>query len=695
MKVNDSIISPDLSCDCSHAKKHDATLNLHNYKSIHNSQIVNNEDKAECGSNIIGNNNAQLFHLKVSDNSKNIDPYYNDNNLIDYNSPTKVNQYKTNLYSHKNSSINQLKHEYPNHFTCNYNESSKENETSTKNNKLEEYQLPEKNAESNYEHGNDESYEEKTKYNKKKSSFNEINTKNNNYLNYQYGYNDNGNNKNIDNKNFDLFHNNSINNKHYNTNNYNINNNNINNYKNNNVNSNNNNEVFYENTNNIYQYSRDKQNNYEKNVSDLNNEKSLNSNMHKKILKENFPCEKSIDSGFQKSNVNYDEEIKSLSRFTIDELYGNATINRERNMNHTKIFDYVESDNDKKNKQKNMRNTFVPKYKNLSAKEVHYNSLSGNDNITVLAANKIKIDLNKLSEKNKDTLPNVYPFNLSKDFKNDKNKENKAHLEKLYPTNYNYINSYNNNSDISLEQRRYNMHSSHIFDCYYDTKEGNFEKFRNETNMPYKHKEDIEKVDIEKEEKRKLNPMYSDLFGRKTPDINQNANYEKIMPTTMKINWMHDTRDTKRYSELNCKSPDNLEYNGTEKFHRKSYFDKDGYDNKKRLQEAIQKGSKISLQAHLQSTLQSENNYNPSDYNNVEAFYLSLSNISDSISDEEIKKVVKNSNAHIVSYESEYDLLSNKRKNNAKLCIRHNKGKQGLTSLINLLSQLDIKVTVL
>ncbi|CRG92989.1 conserved Plasmodium protein, unknown function [Plasmodium gallinaceum] len=708
-EVNNSIISPDLSCDNSHAKKYDATLNVHNYKEIHNNQIVNHESKSGSMNNIRDNNNVPLFHLKSSDNSRNNDLYYN-NNLTDHNNPTEFNQYKTNVCNHKDSNYNQLKYKYPDHFTYNNKENLKESETSTLYRKHEEYQLPQNmnsgflshkcNSMIRHEQGNDISYEERTKYNKKKSSFNE-NIINNNYPNHQYDYKDNDNNKNIDNKNLDIIHDSNIDNKHYSSDNYNINNNNtninINNYKNNEVSSSNNiNDVYYKNINDSYQNANDKQSNYERNISNLNNGKSVNSIVHINLMEKNIPYKNDVVGDFQKSNINYDKDKKSLNGFTRDELYGSASINRERNMNHTKIFDYVESDNDKKHKQKNMINTFVPKYKNLSAKEVHYNSLSGNDNITVLAANQIKIDLNRLSEKSKDILPNVYPFNLSSDFKNDKKNENKAQLEKLYPTNYNYINNYNkNNSDISLEQRRYNMNSSRIFDCDYDTKEGNSEKFKSETNISYKHKGDIEKVDIEKEEKRKLNPMYSDLFGRKTPDINQNANYEKIMPATMKNNWIYDARNTKKYSELYFKSSDNLEYNGTEKFHRKSYFDKDGYDNKKRLQDAIQKGSKISLQAHLQSTLQCENNYNPSDYNNVEAYYLSLHNIRDSITDEEVKKVIKNSNAHIVSYESEYDLLSNKRKNNAKLCIRHNKGKHGLILLMNLLSQLDIKVTVL
>ncbi|KAI4837762.1 hypothetical protein MKS88_003177 [Plasmodium brasilianum] len=384
--------------------------------------------------------------------------------------------------------------------------------------------------------------------------------------------------------------------------------------------------------------------------------------------------------------------------YITQDIHQDFHVNRERAMSHAKIFDYVEYNNGPDNiicRQKDKRkNTFIPKYKNLSAKEIHYNSLSGNDNITILAANKIKLDLNKLSESNQDALPDVYPFHLSKDLKSEKNEDKLVHLEKLYPTNYNYINNYSkNNCDITIQQRRYNMNSSHIFDYdEYEKKEEN-----NEKNNPINIESYMDKqnIDTEKEEKRKLNPFYTDLFGRKTPDINQNVQCEKIMPTTMNCNWMYCPVDGKKYTAQMYKSAEYLEYNRKENFHRKSYFDKDGYDKKQRLLEAMQKGTRASLQVHLQSNLQDDKTYNLEYYNNVEATYLSLQNIKESLSDDEIKQVIKKSGAYIVTYEPEYDLFSNKRKSNAKLVIRHANGKETLNLLLSLLSQLDIKAQVM
>ncbi|KNG75123.1 hypothetical protein PFMG_01057 [Plasmodium falciparum IGH-CR14] len=274
-------------------------------------------------------------------------------------------------------------------------------------------------------------------------------------------------------------------------------------------------------------------------------------------------------------------------------------------------------------------------------------------------------------------------------------------LKKYTQQNYHYINNYNkNNEDISIEQRRYNMNSSHIFDYCLDTNEKKLEKNSIEKKKKYIYeikKPEQNSMDIEKEQKRKINPMYSDLFGRKTPDVNENITYEKIIPTTINSNWIYCPIDGRKYSDgLYYKSSDNLENNKKENFHRKSFFKHDGYDNTKRLQDAIKRGSKVSLQAHLQSALQNDmTTYIPTDYHNVEAIYLSLSNLKDSVTDEQIKKLIKNSGAHIVSYIPEYDLFSNRRKSNAKLCIRYNMGNNGLNLLLNMFEQVDIKVHII
>ncbi|CAA9988614.1 conserved Plasmodium protein, unknown function [Plasmodium knowlesi strain H] len=396
---------------------------------------------------------------------------------------------------------------------------------------------------------------------------------------------------------------------------------------------------------------------------------------------------------------NGDGNRLSMHKHDVDKLYQNFCFNREKAMSHTKIFDYAGCEEEKLTKPKNKTSTFVPKYKNLSAKEIHFNSLAGNDNITILAANKMKLDLSKLSEKNEHALPDVYPFHLSSDTKNEEEKKraHKPYLEKLYPTNFNYINTYkNNNANISLEERRSYMNSSHIFDCYDNKMEEPYQKESENTREVVTNRisRDVKNVDNEKEEKRKVNPLYSDLFGRKTPDINQNAPCEKIMPTTLNCNWMYCPIDTRKYSEQSFNSSDYLQSCEKGNFNRKSYFGKEVYDDerKKILQEALQKGSRALFKVHMQSILQDGAKYNLEDCNHVQATYLILHNIKDCVSDEEIKDAVRKSGAFVVTYEPEYDFLCNRRKSNAKLCIRHANGKEGLNLLTNLLAQLDITV---
>ncbi|SBS84296.1 conserved Plasmodium protein, unknown function [Plasmodium ovale curtisi] len=424
--------------------------------------------------------------------------------------------------------------------------------------------------------------------------------------------------------------------------------------------------------------------------------------------------DKTSSTGYEKYDIHVNNEGDSYN-YNLDAMYEDFYVNREKAMSHTKIFDYVESENStsKVNRQRNKINDFVPKYKNISAKEAHYNSLSGNDNITILEANKMKLDLSKLPEKKKESLPDVYPFHLSNDCKNDKRNsvnKSKTPLEKLYPTNFTYINNYSkNNADITVAQRREYMNSSHIFDCDYDynyekDKKFSEEKRENVHDVSDLHTENTKKdIDMEKLEKRKLYPLYSDLFGRKTPDINQNVHCKKIMPTTMNCNWMYCPIDSKKYSDPLDKTSDYFQQYGKENFHRKSFFDKDGYDCRKKLQEAIQKGSRASLQVHLQSFLHNRGEEDNGSYynlkecnsNNVEVNYLSLHNLTDSVSDDQIKEAVKKSQSYIVTYEPEYDFFCNRRKSNAKLCIRHSNGQEGLNILITSLSELGIKAQVL
>ncbi|GAW81336.1 hypothetical protein, conserved [Plasmodium gonderi] len=410
-----------------------------------------------------------------------------------------------------------------------------------------------------------------------------------------------------------------------------------------------------------------------------------------------------LSDGSSKNQIQNNNEGNRLNMQNgdIDKRYEHFHMNRERAFSHTKIFDYVENDEIKMLKPKDKTNTFVPKYNNLSAKEIHFNSLAGNDSITILAANKMKLDLTKLPEKTKNVLPDVYPFHLSNDMKNEngRNRENKPPcLEKIYPTNFNYINTYNkNNADITLEERRHYMNSSHIFDCYDNkTEQSYLEKNKDTTDdiTLYRSKKDETNLDNEKEEKRKLNPLYSDLFGRKTPDINQNVHCEKIMPTTLNCNWMYCPINSRKYSDPSTKPSDYLESYEKANFKRKSHFYNDVYDNerKKILQEAIQKGTRASLRVHLQSMLQDDISYNLDECNKVEVAVLFLHNIKDSVSDDQIKQAVKKSGAYVVSYQPEYDFLCNRRKSNAKLCIRYANGREGLNLLTSLFNELEITV---
>lgn len=407
----------------------------------------------------------------------------------------------------------------------------------------------------------------------------------------------------------------------------------------------------------------------------------------------------------------------SLSSSIAREQRENASFFREKNMSHTKIFDYKEPDNfdethGQKGHKKKFVDTFVPRYKNLSARETLLKNLSGNDNITVLAANSMEFDRNSYTNKEPANLPNVYPFNISERVNTTvENIETRKNRQKLLPANYNYVNSYTSSSrnDMSLSQIRNHMNSSHIFDTEeshqqkknsYSTGEGVNNLIRMAPHDEEKLGENrIEKMDMI--EKRKKNPMYTDMFGRKTPDVDiHEPQKEKLLSATMQNNWIYHSSDVKKYaapssdvSNNDYEFFDTLEP-GQDKFHRKSYFTRDGYDNTKRLQDALKKGSTYALQAHLQSSFQSENEdkkTNTTDIHKVQIYYLTLYNLKDSVHDEDIKQIVKNSEAYLVSYKPHYDLLSNVRKSTAKLCIRHNKGKQGLEHLQHLFSQVQIK----
>lgn len=410
----------------------------------------------------------------------------------------------------------------------------------------------------------------------------------------------------------------------------------------------------------------------------------------------------------------YFQDDASVTSSTIRNAREDAELFREKNISHTKIFDYVgpnkyDDDNDKVGHKKKLVDTFVPRYKNLSARETLLKHLAGNDNITVLAANSMDYNSEKSIDKEGKTLPNVYPFNVSENVKTVENDEQRRRCTpKLLAANCNYVNNYTNNGqDISLSQIRHNNISSHIFDTddMYE-KNGNLLASAKEAtcvSMLNKRNEqkaaNDQEVTIEKQEKRKNNPMYTDLFGRKTPDTYVNTSQqEKMLSATMKNNWMYHASDVKKYTQSVDEQKENISYENLndydkEKFNRKSFFVKDGYDNTKRLQEALKKGSNYALQAHLQSSFQSENESTntPIDVNKVETYYLMLYNLKDSLSDEDIKKIVKESGAHLVSYKPDYDLLSNLRKSTAKLCIRHNKGKQGLEILQQLFSQFQVK----
>ncbi|ETB62436.1 hypothetical protein YYC_01008 [Plasmodium yoelii 17X] len=573
-------------------------------------------------------------------------------------------------------------------------------------------------------HNSNDSYNERTKYNKKKSFFSDYNVvpnhspffdDNKNRISKETSNNIFSGNSNCENKNSCNITNDVYKDTHYNI-----------------ISANNNhseNDILYQ-KEKTYLNRNDKDHGYDNNYSynppknntnknghenSLNNYKLTNNNNNKIYIEETnvtYDGEKRPSNVSEMYNLRDDKHVNNLNNDYLKKnyIYKSLCMNREKTMGHTKIFDYVEcksgDENNNISKHKNKNSEFIPKYKNLTAKEIHYNSLSGNDNITVLEANKIKLDINKISNKNIDPLPDVYPFKLSKEYC-----KNEVKLEKLYPANYKYINNYNkNNANISIEERRNNMHSSHIFDydCDDNKNQTKNENYRNtNTILPHTYNttnnNNISNDDknAEKNENRKKYPLYSDLFGRTTPNINKTIPCEKIMPTTMNSNWMYCPINNKRYSGETTQNSDYLKCPGKTNFHRKSYFHNDGYDCRKKLQEAIGKGSKASFQMHLQSFINPINNddidnyYNNNNHGNVQVTYLHLQNIKDSITDDQIKTAIKQSGSYIVSYEPEFDIFSNKRKSNAKLCIRHPNGKDNLNILFNLFDELDIKARIL
>ncbi|CAD2099143.1 conserved Plasmodium protein, unknown function [Plasmodium vinckei brucechwatti] len=582
-------------------------------------------------------------------------------------------------------------------------------------------------------HNSNDSYKERTKYNKKKSFFSDYNAAPNNHPNYGDNknrmFNETSNNIFSGQSNYeDKSSCNSSSSTHKDTS-YHISGTNNSCSENRNLyqkgktyidRNDNNKDYKYDNsvalsgdshhgTNYTYTSQKIKQNkNYDEN--NLGNYKLNNNKIYVEEKNEASALsdgEKRPSNASEMYNLRDDKCVNNLNNDDLKKnyIYKSLCMNREKTMGHTKIFDYVDcksgDENNSISKHKNKTNEFIPKYKSLTPKEIHYNSLSGNDNITVLEANKIKLDMNKISNKNTDPLPDVYPFKLSKEYS-----KNEVKLEKLYPANYNYINNYNkNNANISIEERRNNMNSSHIFDYDCDdnknnTKNGHYRSTN--TILPYIYNESKpnDNKNTEKDENRKKYPLYSDLFGRTTPNINQTIPCEKIMPTTMNSNWMYCPINNKKYSGESNKNSDYLKYSGKTNFHRKSYFHNDGYDCRKKLQEALGKGSKASFQVHLQSFINPNNNndtdnYNNINYTNMQVTYMHLQNIKDSITDDEIKATIKQSGSYIVNYEPEFDIFSNKRKSNAKLCIRHPSGKDSLNILLNFFDELGIKVRIL
>ncbi|CDO63099.1 conserved Plasmodium protein, unknown function [Plasmodium reichenowi] len=752
-----SVSNNELSYDPINRNKYEACTKVYNYKLsdltthgkhenlddlIQNrtNDIYNNDDSFVPYSDL--NINKNFINTKYNNNNNN----NNSNKECDNNKMKQHKPFRSNSCNRINYNNNKIYiHESTNKSNLG------QNERYMINNNCDQSEMYAQGDVNNNKFNSDMSFRKNTQlannsdvYDKKcdeESNYNHNNNNNNNVDNVNFYYNYDNTNKN--NMNTDIYntYNNCNDSTHssYNYNHDNNNNNNNNDYKieaktYNHINNmsendhiiNNNSEFSHNPKNNIpnLNYPINMENNNVEHGDGYKTENNFNymshNNVIRKILEnghENYNHNNNVNN-VKNDNIHNNSNINSYNIYPHSDIlsvahdeftHSSASINREKNMKHTIIFDYVENEKDKNiNKEKNKKqvNTFVPKYNNLSPKEIHYNSLCGNDNITILEANKIKLDLNKLSEEDKrkknNELPDQYPFHLCNEFKNDMQSKNKpTYVEKIYPTNYHYINNYNkNNEDISIEQRRYNMNSSHIFDYCLDTNEKKLEKNSIEKKKICIYeikKPEQNSMDIEKEQKRKINPMYSDLFGRKTPDVNENITYEKIIPTTINSNWIYCPIDGRKYSDgLYYKSSDNLENNKKENFHRKSFFKHDGYDNTKRLQDAIKRGSKVSLQAHLQSALQNDmTTYIPTDYHNVEAIYLSLSNLKDSVTDEQIKKLIKNSGAHIVSYIPEYDLFSNRRKSNAKLCIRYNMGNNGLNLLLNMFEQVDIKVHII
>lgn len=522
---------------------------------------------------------------------------------------------------------------------------------------------------------------------------------NNRYNNHRYDNNKNDNNRNDNNRN----DNNKIyNNKDYN----NIHNNNPYQF----------NEVSTKTSKDLNEFNRHEEGNHsneheylgERRNCYLKNDKDEIQNKNYSMVEPN----RYHDSNDIHNNGHFRDDI-SICSSTFSKPREDAHFYKEKNMSHTNIFDFVDSNKYDENgkdgisRKKKSMDTFVPRYKNVSAREALLKNLLGNDSITVLAANSMIVDTTVSPDKISDSLPNVYPFNVSDRLKlTEIDEEKKKRIPKLLPTNYNYVNNYNKNNghDVTLSQIRNNMNSSHIFDTqesYEEEQKDLLEKEKNtlpvEKNWYNDKALKDQKDTMEIQDKRKNNPMYTEMFGRKTPDTSVTQK-EKLLSMTMQNNWMYHASDVKKYAEPFDEQKTNQGYENVdpyehERFYRKSYFGKDGYDNTKRLQEALKKGSTFALQAHLQSSFQSQDIHkkNPHDINKVETFYLKLYNIKDSLTDDDIKRIVRDSQAHLVSYQPDYDLLSNIRKPTAKLCIRHNKGKMGLECLQNMLLEVQIK----
>lgn len=420
------------------------------------------------------------YNLNNNNNKETIEKRYKDDNLP--NTIGHVNDINNLIYDNSSINIKNDRYSSKTFISDNSTNGSISNKNSTDESCTQK---------SNYNivissHNSDDSYKEKTKYNKKKSFFSDYNVVPNNYPVYDNNknrmVNETSNNifsghSNCENKNSCNISNDVYKYPHYNiTSANNSNSENVTLYQkeknyldhNNNNNNDNNNDKNYGYDNNVvlsadsyhgtnYSYNSPKNStNKNDHKNNLNNYK-LNNN--KIYIEEKNETSVTSDGEKRPSNVSEmynlrdDKRVNNLNNDYLKKnyIYKSLCMNREKSMGHTKIFDCIECKSGDENnsipKHKNKTSEFIPKYKSLTAKEIHYNSLSGNDNITVLEANKIKLDMNKISNKSIDPLPDVYPFKLSKEYS-----KNEAKLEKLYPANFNYINNYNkNNANISIE----------------------------------------------------------------------------------------------------------------------------------------------------------------------------------------------------------------------------------------------------